>query len=278
MLSVPAAGPWWTGWRMRIRIRAFGGLVERAGLATLVVELPDGSDVGELRRVIAAAHPELAGLMPRVAVSVDLELAPDTTVIRAGQEVALLPPVAGGSDDATSDATSDAGPDAGPDAAMTRGAETVTGLVRGPIDVATTVARIGGPDVGAVVSFLGTVRDHAEDLDGVVRLDYSAYEPMAELQLARIAVEIRAAHPDVRGIALIHALGELEVGAHTILVAASSPHRDVAFTACRQALEAIKERVPVYKREVTADGEHRWVGLPADTGPVVADPGTQGGA
>ncbi len=238
---------------MRFAIRAFGGLVERAGLATLVIELPEGSDVGGLRRAIASAHPELAALMPRVAVAVDLELASDATVLHAGQEIALLPPVAGGSDDPTADEdTSD----------TARSTRTVTGLVHGPIDVDGTIARIGAPDVGAVVSFLGTVRDHAEDLDAIVRLDYSAYVPMAEQQLALIADEIRASHPDVRGLALVHALGELEVGAHTILVAASSAHRDVAFAACRDALEAIKERVPVYKREITADGAHRWVGLP----------------
>ncbi len=237
---------------MRIEIRAFGGLVERAGLSTLVIELPEGADVGQLRRTVSAAHPELAALMPRVAVSIDLELATDATVLREGQEIALLPPVAGGAGDS---AEAPAGTSSAPPG-------TVTGLVHGPIDVDATIARIGAPDVGAVVSFLGTVRDHAEDLDDVVRLEYSAYEPMAEQELARIAAETRAAHPEVRGLALVHAVGELEVGAHTILVAAASAHRDVAFAACRDALEAIKERVPVYKREVTADGAHRWVGLP----------------
>jgi molybdopterin synthase catalytic subunit/molybdopterin converting factor small subunit len=245
---------------MRIEIRAFGGLAERAGLATLIVELPDGADVGHLRRTVAAAHPELAALMPRVAVSVDLELAADTMVLHEGHEVALLPPVAGGSDE------TDAAP--APEAPV-EAAElptTITGLVRGPIDVTGTLERIGAPDVGAVVSFLGTVRDHAEDLDGVIRLEYSAYEPMAEQELARISDELRAAHPDIRGVALIHALGALEVGAHTILVAVSSAHRAAAFAACRDALEAVKDRVPVFKREVTADGAHRWVGLPTEDG------------
>jgi len=247
---------------MRLEVRTFGGLAERAGLATLVVELPEGADVAMLRRVVAAQHPELAPLMHRVAVSVDLELADDTTPLLAGMEVALLPPVAGGSD------------------AADGGRIVVTGLVHGPIDVAGTIARISAPDVGAVVSFLGTVRDHAEDLDGVVRLDYSAYEPMAERELALIADEVGAAHPAVRGLALVHALGELAVGAHTILVAVASPHRAEAFAACRDALEAVKARVPVFKREMTADGAHRWVGLPderSDEPGHVPDGGTDGG-
>ena len=236
---------------MRLDVRTFGGLAERAGLTTLVVELPDDADVGLLRRTIAAQHPTLAPLLPRVAVTVDLEVADDTVRLTPDAEVALLPPVAGGADDGAPDGTA-----AGP--------ETVTGLVHGPLDVEGTLARLGASDVGAVVSFLGTVRDHADGVDGVVRLEYSAYEPMAARELDRIAEEVRADHPAVRGLALLHALGDLEVGAHTILVAASSAHREDAFAACRAALEAIKERVPVFKREVTADGAHRWVGLPED--------------
>jgi molybdopterin synthase catalytic subunit len=234
---------------MRLEVRTFGGLAERAGLATLPVELPEGADVALLRRTLAAQHPALAPLLPRVAVSVDLELVDDTTLLSAGQEVALLPPVAGGA----------GGDGHGPEHDMT-----ITGLVHGPIDVDGTLQRIGDPTVGAVVSFLGTVRDHAEDLDGVVRLEYSAYEAMAERELTTIATELRVTYPQVRGLALVHALGLLEVGAHTILVAASSAHRADAFAACRDALEAVKERVPVFKREITADGAHRWVGLPDD--------------
>lgn len=243
---------------MRLEVRTFGGLAERAGLSALVVELSDGADVGALRRAIAHMHPELAPLMPRVAVSVGLELVPDTTVLDGTLEIALLPPVAGG---------------AGPMEAQEDAVEslTVTGLVHGPLDIESTLGRITSPDVGAVVSFLGTVRDHAEDLDGVVRLEYSAYEAMAERELACIAGELRVAHPEVRGLVLLHALGELEVGAHTILVAASSAHRAAAFDACREALELIKVRVPVFKREITGDGTHRWVGLsgPASPGPTL---------
>lgn len=240
---------------MRLEVRAFGGLAERVGLMTLVIDLPDGSDVGELRRAITSRHPELAPLMPRVAISVDLELASDATVLDEGVEIALLPPVAGGAGPSDGDADDASEVGAGADL-------TVTGLVHGPLDVEGTLTRIGASDVGATVSFLGTVRDHAEDLDGVVQLEYTAYEPMAERELTAIAAEIRSAHPEVRGLALLHALGVLEVGAHTILVAASSAHRAEAFDACRAALEAIKTRVPVFKREVTADGAHRWVGLP----------------
>jgi len=228
---------------MRLEVRAFGGLVERLGAARVVVELPSGADVGRLRAELRAAHPALAPLLAVTTIAVDLEVAGDDVALVEGAEVALLPPVAGG---------------AGP--------HVVTGLARDGIDVTGILAAIAGPEVGGTVSFLGTVRDHADDLAGVVRLDYSAHEAMAERELARIADETLAAHPDVLGLALVHALGELAVGAPTILIAASAAHRGSAFAACRDALEAVKSRVPVFKREVTADGGHRWVGLPPEDG------------
>lgn len=241
---------------MLLHVRAFGGLVERTGLTSLPIELADGATVAVLRHTVMAAYPELAALLPRVAVAVDLEVVDDTFVLAATHEVALLPPVAGGADDETDDTADD------PALPVT-----LTGLVRGPIAVAETLARLGAADVGATVSFLGTVRDHAADLDDVVRLEYSAYEEMAAHELATIAAELRAARPALRGIALLHAIGDLAVGEHTVLVAVSSAHREDAFDACRAALEAVKDRVPVFKREVTADGVHRWVGLPGDGTP-----------
>ncbi len=234
---------------MRIDVRTFGGLAERIGLTSLPVELPERATVADLRQLLADAYPELAPLLPKVAVAVDLEVAGDATPLDPSCEVALLPPVAGGVG-ATEDTAS--------------GPVTLTGLVRGGFDVDGVLGRIGTPDSGAIVSFLGTVRDHAVDLDDVVRLDYSAYEDMAELELTRIATEIRARHPHVRGLAMLHALGELDIGAHTILIAVTAAHRAEAFEACRDALETVKERLPVFKREVRADGSHRWVGLGPD--------------
>ncbi len=239
---------------MLLHVRVFGGLVERTGLRTLPIELPDGATVAELRRAVTASHPQLAALLPRVAIAVDLEVVDDGFTLALSHEVALLPPVAGGAGGVSDDV---------PDAAVP--GVTLTGLVQGPIAIQETLARLEAADVGAIVSFLGTVRDHAADLEHVVRLEYSAYEAMAERELAMIAAELRAARPELRGIALLHAIGDLAVGEHTVLVAVSSAHREDAFDACRAALEAVKDRVPVFKREVTADGQHRWVGLPGDS-------------
>jgi MoaE-MoaD fusion protein len=234
---------------VELEVRLFGGLWERAGgQRRLQVTVPDDATVADLRAQLAADHPRLAELLPRVNVAVDLEVARPDQPLAGAREVAVLPPVAGGADDAP---------------------RVVTGLATPPFDVEAVLARITSPSVGGAVSFLGTVRDHAEDLDGVVRLDYSAYPEMAEKVLDDIAAELVAEHPDLEGLALLHATGELAVGDHTILVAACAPHRAAAFDACRDALERVKDRVPIWKREVTEDGAHRWVGLspPPDATP-----------
>jgi len=230
-----------------MRVRVFGGLTEQVGGHHLEVDVPeDGSvSVADLRVAVAATYPHLAPLLRQVTVAVDLEVARGDDPIPAGAEVALLPPVAGG-------ATS--GPDRTEVAIL-------TGLVTPPIDVAGAIDAVAADAAGATALFLGTVRDHAPGLAGVVQLQYSAYEPMAERELASIAEELRTSHPAVTGIALLHALGDLPVGAHTVLVACTSPHRATAFEACRAGLEAVKERVPVFKREVATDGTTRWVGF-----------------
>jgi MoaE-MoaD fusion protein len=235
---------------VRVEVRLFGGLADRAGTSRTTVELPTAARVADLREAVAAAHPQLAGTLERVSVAVDLEVVRDDHPLVGGEEVALLPPVAGGADPVGHTRTA-------PD-----GARILTGLTATPLPVDATLAAIGGTEVGGSVSFLGTVRDHAPDVDGVVGLDYHAYPEMAERVLDAIADEVLSAHPEVRGIALLHRVGELAVGDHTILVACAAAHREAAFAACRAALEQVKDRVPVWKREHVSDGTSRWVGLP----------------
>ncbi len=231
-----------------MRVRVFGGLTEQVGDNHIEVAFPEDASmtVSELRAAVASAYPHLAPLLQRVTVAVNLEVAASNETVPADAEVALLPPVAGGADADGTERTA------------------LTGLVTPPIDVDGALEGISDPAAGGTVLFLGTVRNHAQGVPGVVQLQYSAYEPMARRELDIIAGEVLETHPEVTGIVAIHALGDLPVGAHTVLIAAASAHRAAAFDACRDTLEAVKDRVPVFKREVTTDGTARWVGLEPD--------------
>jgi MoaE-MoaD fusion protein len=242
---------------VRFEVRLLGGLAARAGAGTVDVELDEAPTVGRLREAVGEQHPALAPLLSAVKVAVDLEIAPDSRRVEPASELALLPPVAGGAGEARPAASTR-------DTAriLADGRRVLTGLRTSPLDAAAAVAAITGPEVGGTVTFLGSVRDHAPGLSSrVERLDYSAYPRMAERVLEVIADEVLDQRPEVAGIALLHAVGELEVGDPTVLVVCAAAHRGPAFAACEHALERLKAEVPVFKREVTEDGQQRWVGL-----------------
>src|SRR5262249_53447988 len=130
-------------------------------------------------------------------------------------------------------------------------------LTPDPIDHAALTEAVRRPDCGAVVTFLGTVRDLTEG-KVTVALDYEAYPGMAEKKMAEIEGETRAKWP-VGDIALVHRLGHLELGEVSVAVAVSCPHRHQAFDACRYAIDRLKEIVPIWKKENWADGSTEWV-------------------
>lgn len=119
------------------------------------------------------------------------------------------------------------------------------------------VAAVRRDAAGAVAVFIGTVRDHNAE-QPVTELEYSAYESMAEKEMRGIVEQIEREMPDVR-LAVTHRVGRLTIGDCAVVCAASAPHRDAAFSACRLLIDRIKERVPVWKREHGPDGPH-WVG------------------
>lgn len=132
----------------------------------------------------------------------------------------------------------------------------VLGLSRGPLDSAALQAQVADDADGAVVTFQGTVR--SPDRGATVRwIDYEGYEAMAEAELERIGRELADAHA-LTGLAVVHRLGRCLPGEASIAIVACSAHREAAFAACRDALERVKARLPVWKRQVEAAGEH-WV-------------------
>jgi molybdopterin synthase catalytic subunit len=129
-------------------------------------------------------------------------------------------------------------------------------LTRASIDVPDLMARVAAPSRGGAVCFVGTVRAGPDDGD-VVRIAYSGYEAMVEEEFARIIQEAEERWP---GSALVaqHRLGDVPIGEASIAIVAAAPHRDDAFGACRYVIEEAKRRLPIWKREMFADGSAGW--------------------
>ena len=216
---------------------SFATALDAVGRAEMEHELADGSTVADLVERLTAAHPGLEPLWPRLAVAVDGEVASDRTApLRDGAEVALLPPVSGGS----------CGASAGRLHNGAVGADTVSSVRAGVED----------SGKGAVVVFVGNVRDSFGGRP-VERITYSAYPAMAERRLERIVRELEAAEPGTR-VDIVHGLGTLEVGDASVVIATASAHRQQAYETNRVALERLKAEVPIWKREHYADGKFAW--------------------
>jgi MoaE-MoaD fusion protein len=227
---------------LKVRIRMFGALSERVGTSEEVLDIPEGTVAGDVLTLLAEHHPALSDIGGQVRVAVNLDVAAPNQPLVEDDEVALLPPVAGG-------------------------ANILTGLREG-IDISEAVNAVTAPEAGGIVIFVGTVRNHAEEWGEVNRLGYSAYHEMAESVLRKVAEEAAEKWP-LNGVSILHGLGDLAVGDHTVVVACSSAHRGQAFEACRYAIDEVKVRVPIWKKERGPSGE-RWVGLeePTAGGPV----------
>jgi molybdopterin synthase catalytic subunit len=133
----------------------------------------------------------------------------------------------------------------------------VFAIVRAPIDPALLDAAMRDDAFGAVVTFLGVVRERADDGRLVHGLEYEAYDAMALEEFETIAGEARQRFPDVR-LAIVHRAGRLNVGEIAVAVVVGSPHRGAAFDACEYAIDEVKSRAPIWKKELYADGEERW--------------------
>jgi molybdopterin synthase catalytic subunit len=130
-------------------------------------------------------------------------------------------------------------------------------LSEAPLSVEDAVAEVRRDDAGAVATFVGTTRNRSRDRD-VVHLEYEAYEGMAEKVMAELADELRGRH-DVCEVAIHHRVGRVDVGDTSVVVAVSAPHRAAALAACREAIDELKVRVPLWKKEVYEGGEE-WIG------------------
>ena len=218
---------------MRVTLLSFGMMKDL--LSTTSLELPAGSSVADLILALGqslSAKPAAAQMLGRVAISVNAEYAEPGWILREGDQVGLLPPVSGGSPGVVD--------------------SIVTGLTQAAIPAAELIAKAKQGSDGAVVVFDGIVRDNSRGRQ-TLYLDYEAYEEMAARQIAELAA--RAVDRfGVRGVTLLHRLGRLQIGETSVLIVVASAHRAAAFEACRWLIDTLKKTVPIWKKEIFADG------------------------
>ncbi len=209
---------------MRVTVRLFAGLREHAGTGRRDLELGDGARVEDVWPALELGD-EPAGLVfavNRAYVERGRALAED-------DEVALIPPVSGGAFRLTED----------------------------PIDLTAVVAQVEDERAGAVATFVGTVRAESRGRK-VTRLEYEAYEGMAESVMADLAGQLKERY-DLCAVAIAHRVGVCEIGEASVVIAVSAPHRQDALAACKEAIDTLKETVPLWKKEVYEGGEE-WLG------------------
>jgi molybdopterin converting factor subunit 1 len=221
---------------MRIRVLFFGRLKDITGCAEDWAELDDGAHLEDLFTRYGRQFPALAAFRPSLVASVNEEFAEWRVALRAGDEVAFLPPVSGGSS-------------AKP---ITAAPDVICEFVREPIRAAEIVAALKAPADGAVVVFDGIVRNHSSGRE-TLYLEYEAYEAMALKKMRAIGEQTRKQF-HVHRVAIVHRLGKLDIGETSVFIAVSSPHRAAAFDACRFAIDSLKTTVPIWKKEFFRDG------------------------
>lgn len=209
---------------MQVVVRLFAGLRERAGTARRELELPEGASLAEVWPALGLGD-EPEGLL----YAVNRAYAEPAQALAEGDEVALIPPVSGGA----------------------------FRLTQGPVNLTAVVVEVVDERAGAIATFLGTVRRESRGRE-VIALEYEAYEEMAEDVMAEIAEEVKSRY-DLCKVAIMHRTGRVEPGETSVAIAVSAPHRQDALAACKDVIDTLKERVPLWKKELYESGEE-WIG------------------
>jgi molybdopterin synthase catalytic subunit len=204
-----------------VTVKLFAGLRERAGWSQREV---DAGTVGEVWRAL-----ELGDEPPGLLYAVNKEYATADRALADGDEVALIPPVSGGA----------------------------FLLSEEPLSLDRVVDEVRDEQAGAIATFTGTTRIQSRG-HTVTHLDYEAYEGMAERVMAEIAEGLQARY-ELSAVAIHHRVGRVGIGETSVVIAVSAPHRQDALAACKDAIDELKERVPLWKKEVYSDGE-QWIG------------------
>jgi molybdopterin synthase catalytic subunit len=210
--------------RVKVRVRLFAGLRERAGTGALELELEDGATVGDVWPELGLGDEPSGLLYARNRAYVER-----SEVLAAEDEVAVIPPVSGGD----------------------------FRLSAEPLSVDTAVAEVRDDGAGAIATFIGTTRAHSRGRE-VIHLEYEAYEGMAEQVMADLAARLADRH-ELCKVAIHHRVGRVDIGGTSVVVAVSAPHRAAALAACKDAIDELKVSVPLWKKETYVGGEE-WIG------------------
>jgi molybdopterin synthase catalytic subunit len=208
---------------VKVKVRLFAGLRERAGWSELDVDVA-GATVGDVWAELELGD-EPGGLL----YAVNHEYAERDRDLAEGDEVALIPPVSGGS----------------------------FRLVDGPLDLGAVIAEVADERAGAIATFQGTVRRVSRGRE-VIALEYEAYSGMAEKVMAEIAEAVKSRY-ELCEVAVAHRVGRCEIGEVSVAIAVSAPHRRDALAACGDVIDELKGRVPLWKKELYEGGEE-WIG------------------
>jgi molybdopterin synthase catalytic subunit len=224
---------------MQIRVLFFGLLRDLVGRESDLLDLPEEATLADVLTHYGDRIPKLKSLLPRVALSVNQEYAGPEVRLKADDEVALLPPVSGGTEAVTHSVQQER-------------SQRCASIVRDKIDPEQVLARVKHPEDGAAVVFEGVVRNHSRGRQ-TLYLDYEAYEEMALKQMESLAEQALAKF-QIRDVAMVHRLGRLDIGETSVLIVVVSAHRAPAFDACRWLIDTLKRTVPIWKKEHFADG------------------------
>jgi molybdopterin synthase catalytic subunit len=228
---------------LRVRVLFFGAAREIARSAEIELELRAPSNASSALEEVLARYPELRRFGRSLLLAVNQEYAREDLEVHEGDELALFPPVSGGSREETAAADDES--------------RDFFELTSVPVDVGEVARRIVPRECGATVTLDGYVRELTRGRKRTLYLIYEAYPPMAQREMRRLG---REAHErfGIAHIGIVHRTGRLEIGETSVCIAVSAPHRRAAFEACEWAIKELKRTVPIWKKEVYEDGEV-WV-------------------
>ncbi|MBA2338910.1 MAG: molybdopterin converting factor subunit 1 [Pyrinomonadaceae bacterium] len=235
---------------LKVHVLFFGAAREEVGADESTLELAAPATVTTVFEAALESFPQLRRFGRSLLVAVNEEYKTADAEIRAGDEIAIFPPVSGGSTSAN--ATNDR---------ETIQSQDFFELTATPIDVGATARRIVPSQAGATVTLDGYVREWTRGRR-TLYLVYEAYEAMAVSEMQRLGVEARRRF-EIAHIGIVHRTGRLEIGETSVCVSVSAPHRHAAFEACEWAIRELKRTVPIWKKEFYEDGEV-WVEGDAD--------------